>query len=309
MQDIIRKIRHGEIITEPGVYEMPMGWYHSDCCDGPSVSSTGLRTIVNQTPKAYWDSSYLNPNAADDSESEEAKHFRIGRAGHLLLLEPENFAKQVVTRPAAFDSWRSKEAKRWRADAILEGKTVLDPAEMLQVQGVAASLREHHLHRDGILDGQIEASLIWKDEKSGIWLKARPDAIPFASNDVSDLKIMADPHPDAAERSVRRLGYDVQMALVGIGMEVLLKREVEEYQLICVGSKRPHDLVILTVAEERIDYGRRRLRKALTVMAECLKSGYWPSYEEYDGVRVSLSEFEKQKIISDTAAGRLPKEF
>jgi len=34
-------------ITEPGIYRnVPMDVYHSDCCDGPSISSSGLPELT-----------------------------------------------------------------------------------------------------------------------------------------------------------------------------------------------------------------------------------------------------------------------
>ena len=58
----IRKIAYGEKVTEPGIYDMPINWYHDDCCDGPSVSSSGLRTIELESPEHYWAHHPANPD-------------------------------------------------------------------------------------------------------------------------------------------------------------------------------------------------------------------------------------------------------
>jgi hypothetical protein len=53
--------------------------------------------------------------------------------------------------------------------------TVLLPGQIEIIRGMHASLQAHPLITGGILDGAIEHSLIWQDEETGIWLKARGD--------------------------------------------------------------------------------------------------------------------------------------
>ena len=38
------KLAPGELITKPGVYDIPIDYYHAQPCDGPSISSSG--TVV-----------------------------------------------------------------------------------------------------------------------------------------------------------------------------------------------------------------------------------------------------------------------
>ena len=34
-------------ISEDGIYDLPIKLYHSNVCDGPSISSSGLRILAN----------------------------------------------------------------------------------------------------------------------------------------------------------------------------------------------------------------------------------------------------------------------
>jgi hypothetical protein len=45
----------GTLISEPGIYAMALEEYHSQCCVGPSVSSSGLRKIFdpNSSPAIF----------------------------------------------------------------------------------------------------------------------------------------------------------------------------------------------------------------------------------------------------------------
>lgn len=302
----------GEVVEKPGVYNMTLAHYHTDCCDGPSVSSSDLRTLILKSPAHAWDKSAMNPERTeDDPDAAEAKHFRLGRAGHLLLLEPEKFKAAISIRPSQFDSWRSKDAKTWRAVEQRRGKTVLDSTEYENVVGVANALRGHAVHRDGILDGNIEASIIFRDRKTGLWVKSRPDAIPASANMLVDLKIVT----DARGRPIRNatlydFGYDMQLALAGIAMERVLGRTIEDYTLVFCENKRPYGIRVAPISPTAIYYARLKLRKALDTFATLLRAKQrWPSFEAEDGEHIVLSKDEEQRLADQVGAGLLPKEF
>lgn len=305
----VQRINHGEKVLEPGIYEIPMNWYHDDCCAGPSISSSGLRTIVSKSPLHYWDTSYLNKERAEDEEDEQETEFlRIGRAAHTLLLEPATYRGLFVERPSIFTSWQTKDAKRWRAEHQAEGYTVLAPHEIQRVNGVVAALRRHPLYAQGLLDGDIERALIWRDEKTGVWLKSRPDAIPRGSNILADLKVTIDARTRAFGRNLFQNGYDMQMALAGVGMWELLRRPIEEYVLVPVESKRPHAVRITPIAHADIMRAMSLLRHSLNTFAACFAAGDWPAFED-DNTHVGRSEFEANRLDAEIKAGRLPATF
>lgn len=306
------KIKYGQKVDRPGIYDMPMSWYHADCCVGPSISSSGLRTIVLKTPLHYWDESPLNPNRYIDDDKEmdaETAALRIGRAAHTLLLEPHLFKMLYATRPPIYDSWRSKAAKKWRAEQQIDGLTVLDPRELQRVNSVASALRRHPLHERGLLDGDIERALIWQDAKSGVWLKSRPDVIPRGSNIFSDLKVVHDASPRSIQKKVFEFGYDMQMALGGIGMWELLRRRVEEYVLVAVESDRPHGIRIAPIDHREIKRAHSLLRHGLDLFVECMAEGYWPSYDDSDNLYVGRSDFASKQLDQSIEKGELPKGF
>jgi hypothetical protein len=303
------KVEYGEIIDQPGIYDMSILHYHSDCCAGPSISSSGLRLIDLKSPAHYWVHSPLNPKRIDESDKTEEAYLRIGRAAHLLLLEPDRFKKEIITRPDRWDSWRSGDAKKWRASQQAEGKTVLDPREWETVIGIAASLRSSPVHREGILDGHIEASLIWKDGKTGVWLKARPDAIPTSSNMLADLKITTDARPRATWRKVRDLGYDMQMSLAGIGMQRVLGRTMDHYNLVFIEDDPPHAVRNAPLTDSLVYWARLRCRRAIDIFATCLRQKDWPGYVETDGQHIDTSDDEQKRYQAELESGLLPKEF
>lgn len=286
---------HGTRAASAGVYDVPMLWYHDDCCIDPSISSGGLRTLLARTPRAYWHTSPLNPDRAPMPEPTAA--MRLGAAAHALLLEPHTFRRLYEPRPDSFDSWRTKAAREYRAARAMEGITVLEPSEMERIIGIAAALRDHDL-RD-LLAGHVERSLIWPDEATGVWLKSRPDAIPTSANIYADLKCMAGVTPDALRRAIFDRGYHVQMALADMGMEFILGRKMEEYVVVAVDSDPPHDVIVAPIDPEAIGWGRKLVRKALGIFARCLEDGRWPSYEAQEGLYIHVPDWLRGRYNED----------
>ena len=78
-------------ITRPGLYSgISLSEYHrGDICDGPSISSSGLRTIFTKSPAHYWAASPLNDDPDDDVEDEsDSQALIFGSAVHHLILGP-----------------------------------------------------------------------------------------------------------------------------------------------------------------------------------------------------------------------------
>lgn len=280
-------------IAKAGIYSIPIDDYHGQPCVGPSVSSSGLRTIFTKSPAHFWCESSLNP---DRIEPEEKDAFVLGRAAHHLLLGEEDFSTTFIMRPEKFDSWRTKEAKIWKMDQEADGRTVLLPSQLEQIRGMARSLGKHPLIDAGILNGKIEQSLIWKDKATGIWLKARPDAIPNDSGDFADLKTSASVGFDL-DRDVSNYRYDMQAALTKWACKEVLGVEMESFSLVFVEKKPPHCVDVIALSKEDIAEAEKDLRSALDTFAHCLETGDWfgPSGTQNDARWVHVSEWARKQ--------------
>lgn len=277
-------------ISKPGVYSISMDAYHGDCAVGPSISSGGLRTIFMRSPAHYWCGSYLNPNRIVEAAEKEA--FVLGRAAHHLLLGEDAFSTLFVMRPDKFDSWRTNEAKAWRLVQEGEGRTVLLPGQIEQIRGMARSLAAHPLISSGILNGEIEQSLIWKDKTTGVYLKNRPDAIPNDSGDFSDLKTSVHVGFDL-DKDVSRFRYDMAAALTKWGAKETLDREMESFSFVFAEKSPPYCVDVLTLGKDDIEQAEADLRVALDTFAYCLRTGNWfgPSGTQSDARWVHISEW------------------
>lgn len=269
----------GKKISEPGAYSgVSMDFYHGDPCVGPSISSSGLRTIFIDSLKHYWNGSPYNPNREDIEQTEA---IILGRAAHHLLLGEADFSKHFVI--SAYKDFRTNEAKQWKAEQLLAGLTVLTEKQIDYVRGMAESLAAEPIVQGGILNGHVEISMFWQDAETGIWLKARPDVVPNASGDAADLKCVSDVSDDGVSRGLGERGYAQQGALVGEGFRQTIGIEMEHFTLVYVEAKKPHCVRFDEIPADEIAAGAAENRAALRLFKRALETNYWPGPKSMQG--------------------------
>lgn len=297
----VQKHIPGTLIDKPGIYAMDLGEYHTQCCVGPSVSSSGLRKIFdpNSSPAHFWDESSLNPDRAPVKENEAMV---LGRAAHHLILEEPDFDKLFVIRPAKAPDGRdwngnNKTCIAWLEEQKKAGLTVLTSAQMEKVHGMKAAI-EAHAHAPGILRGGIELSFIWQDEETGIWIKSRPDSVPMYEATGADLKCVGSVSDRFIANAMRDRGYVQQGALVGDAFKVLLGVDLETFSFVFTEQDRPHCVRLESIHPEDYDRGWHANRAALRLLAKCMKDNYWPGPENRngDGNFFSLSKDAREKM-------------
>jgi hypothetical protein len=268
----------GGLIGTPAIIKsLPIDTYHSDCCVGPSISSTGLRTIFNDSPAHYWDTSYLNPNRAPQKDSAA---FILGRAVHHVCLKEPDFDRYFITRPAQLNGkdWNGNrtDCREWMEMAGAQGLTVLTPDQIEAIEGMRLGLEANPLVAAGALEGLVEHSMLWQDDETGIWLKARPDVIPTASADFADVKSAVDVSDDGIEKAIGDYGIHMQAALVGMGCRALMGCEMQSFSLVFAEKARPHVARVKTLKPADISLGEQQIRLALKLFIHCRETGEWP---------------------------------
>lgn len=288
----------GKPISAPGIYSgVPMSIYHSaDLCVGPSISSSGLRTIFDpaQGPMAYWVYSPLNPLRQEKPDSEA---FILGRAAHHLFLGEADFGRHFTGEPETYPDAKTGElkpwsnnsnfAKEWHAHVASEGLTVLTRKQLDQIKGMAgvlpwqkgledSGLANNALVRAGALKGLIEHSIIAQDEETGVWLKSRPDVIPTGSLEFNDFKTSADVSDEAIRKTLDSYRYDMQADLASVCLEQAAGQPFESHAFIFASKTVPHATNVAELDAADLEEAAKDNRAALRTFARCIDAGRWP---------------------------------
>ncbi len=308
----------GKKISVPGIYSgVPIDFYHGDCCVGPSFSSTTLRKVEDPelSMEEIYDELYLNPDA---KEPETKEVFIRGRAVHTLLLGEGGFKEQFKIRPETYNDektgaekpWNGNAGpcKKWLAEAALAGVSVLKPDVVPNIRGMADKLAAHPVVQAGILNGLIEHSIFWQDPITGLWLKARPDAIPLDSNMGADLKGAESVSRSSTRKSISNFGYHQQLALVADGMYQTTGRVLTDFTLVFVKWTRPWSINHKPVSAQAIYRGRQQNRRAIDRLAVAVRDNSWPGHDD-DEATAELQDWLEGRLAREEEQGLLPAIF
>ena len=296
----------GKQITKPGMYgNIPLETYHAhNICDGPSVSSSGLRIIFNLSPAHFYSQWRGNPKAVMPTDAE---HFRVGRALHHLMLGEKFFSKLFAVQPeewpdenGVLKAWHNSRhvCKKWNAAREAEGRAVLTKADVVSLKNMAIALGNNPIIQAGALNGLIERSIFWKDKDTGIWLKSRPDSIPGDSGDFVDLKTTTSVMWREMVRTVGERGYHQQGSLICEAARRVLKISHPTFTLIFAEKKPPYCTRVVTLKDNDLQLGERQNHAALATFAQCLKTGQWPGPggTKEDAENIEIGDYDRKRI-------------
>jgi hypothetical protein len=286
----------GQVVRD-GAYRMSMALYHSQrVCPGPSISSSGVRKIIAESPWHFWSQWEANPDRYEDKD--ETAALILGKAAHSLILGDEVFDEHFVfvpknapNRPTATqvkaferDGFWSEAAEKgalyWQEfDAKAAGRLMLSETQVEHIMHMAANLRRCPEAITALTGGMTEVSMIWQDQITGVWLKARPDVIPDNGADFGDLKTFA-PRSKSIQRAVHQAitdnGYALQMALAVMGAEAVFGTTAQECVLVMAQSNPPYTITPVRLDEDALYWARVQVRKGIDTFARCLERNEWP---------------------------------
>lgn len=263
------------IITKPGLYEdVPNDVYHADPVEGGSLSSSGARKLIHPSCPAKYDYERRHPPASTDA-------FDFGHVAHRLVLG----AGDTIARVDA-DSWRTKPAKEAKAAAYKANEVPILDRDYIRAEAMADAVHEHPTAGRLLAPdtGRAEVTLVWRDEGTGVMLRARLDWLPnWRTPDgtlvVVDYKTCESAEHDALARAMATFGYHQQGELYKDGAQAVLGGPVR-LVFVCQEKAAPH--VVTTyepdLAAQRIAQARNRW--AIETYAHCTATGEWPAYSD-----------------------------
>jgi hypothetical protein len=198
----ILNYKEGMEIKKPCIIRnMPNEVYHSM----PALSNSGLKTLLDCPAKYYY--KYLS----GEYEYKEKPSFKIGKAAHMYLLEGRKAFEQVYWHnpyselnknellEKLYSMGYDDSIKRLLVSDLMEllldkegivpKQIHLNKSELNQVICMARNAKADKRTANALSQkGESELSIFWQDEKTGVWLKCRPDFLPYDCKNVPDYK-------------------------------------------------------------------------------------------------------------------------
>jgi hypothetical protein len=252
-----------------------------------------LLKTIGKSPKHFLHS---RNNPRPDSPT-----FRIGRAVHAAILEPERFEQDWIVYAGR------RAGKAWAAFFEEHSdREILNQSEMDKVRAMAAAVRGRSDLAAVLAEGIAEASYVWSHgityhPKLNPTFKARADWIYHDGEGfvLLDLKTTRDIESRSFGRDAARLLYHGQLAHYRDGLaQILMDAGIDEslrVELLVVETEAPHDCGIYRLDSTASERGAMRRDDLLQRWAECTTSGDWPGQLPEPGW-LELPEWELRQL-------------
>lgn len=201
-------------------------------------------------------------NHYTNKEREEKDAFRIGRAFHCFLLEPEIFAKESIVLPADFDK-RSKDRKAQWEEWERANRIIVKADEFEDFKKMKESLMNHPVIKNVLEKSSNEG--VYTAEMSGVKTKCKIDI--ENSGYIFDLKTTTDASPEALESFITKWDTARQLSFYG-DIYKANGKELKGVGIIAIEKTAPFNCSINTIDISTIDHGRDRYNKALNKIAD-----------------------------------------
>jgi exodeoxyribonuclease VIII len=237
--------------------------YHTS--EGYSKSAL---VLFKQSPIKFYHEYILK-----QKEQKQSDDMLLGTLVHSLVLEPENIDKQYhvyehISRTTKDGKAQAKELEQLEKQGIiLVKKSVFDEAKLMSM-----CIRENKISRDIIEQADIEQSIYWQDETTGLIFKSRPDLL--SSKISGDLKTCKDITNYGFSKSCLDWGYFLQAGMAKLAMQAN-DLDFERFVFICISKTEPYEVVNFVLDEQAIEYGINQFKWWSMKLAEELQKNDW----------------------------------
>lgn len=240
--------------------------------------------------------------------SEDKKPTTSMQTGSLLdlaLTEPDKFDSQVVTSP--FDSYRTKEARTWRDEALADGMIIASDAEQENAKACAAAVWSHSVAAPILEQSQFQTGVV--TDIGGIPFKCLIDILPCEDaweEIIWDYKTTSmGLHDEGIKKAIGQWGYYKQAALYRSAWNKESKdRHCEKFGFI-FQDPMTREVRVVVLDDDSMDLGTRWAGNALKDYAKAAHQGIKSRYAETRstvGVPVYIAMQEEDAMIAQEVA-------
>jgi hypothetical protein len=182
------------------------------------------------------------------------------------------------------DSFRTKEAREFRDQAIADGKTPMIAAKWQRFRKGAERIREEMGNVGVVLDGNVEERFEWSERASDGTEVLCSGVVDHRSElYVDDLKTSAQAYtPDRAAREIANSHALLQDAAYRHAVAQHENADIERCSMrfVFVQTVEPHVVVPVVLDGEFRQLSELRWQRSIDIWARCLKQGterdFWP---------------------------------
>lgn len=237
----------------------------------------------------------------EDNPQDPSADLIFGSAFHKLVLEPSTFYDEVAIMPNFGRKKEEQEAKRQFVDQN-KGKYIITEDEYADIQCMRDSIDNLMFEvADGkfssarrlFLRGNIENSIYFTDDPTGVLCKCRPDVWrKTVTSDgeiryvITDLKSSRNGSTDSFKKDIPKYGYDLQTYMCRLGLSLALNVPIEsiDFYFLVVEKQAPYLANGIVADETVLKRGEAIFREYIGKYKYCTDTNNWFSYNGEHGI-------------------------
>jgi exodeoxyribonuclease VIII len=236
-----------------------------------AVSSSNLKHAMR---------SMAHYKAALTEKKERSDAMEFGSLVHDMLHKREEFWDLAVTEPDVDMRTKAGKETMYEFRAKLGSKSITIPHDWRpHVEGIYKSCMSHPLVKNLILTGSGESTLLTQDPGTGLMMRCRPDFISEKGHAV-DFKTTRDAQPIEFERQIfsSKYRWDLQAGMYTQCGNMSGEFKGDLFIFIGLEKEPPYGISVHTIGGRSLEIVHSQWRHIMIKIAECSRSGEWPSY-------------------------------
>ena len=233
----------------------------------PSISKSGL-DLIRKAPALFkW---------TRDNPTEPTEAMRWGTLVHTAILEPDTLEERTIIAPVV-DRRTTQGKADWAAFQIeAKGREIVTADEIDGLRATRDAVWTHPATSKALgMIREVETSIFWQDECTGIECRCRPDAI-MTNGTILDVKTTKDARPDEFAKSIANYRYHVQAAFYADGFKAAFGEPPRGFAFLAVEKTRPFLCALYVLDAKAVLRGRSEYEADLDVLKRCRETDTWP---------------------------------
>lgn len=274
---------------------MPSEVYHRKM----GLSTSGIKKLL-ECPYKYYSEYILGKK-----EEKSTPALEFGKAAHKYILEGEKefkkeyycgifekYKKNELIEKLKELGYEKEEIKSLKIEELKEylyeragidrSKEEIKPDDLNKILEMKAEIDKNPLASGAFRqEGESELSIFWKDQKSGMWLKCRPDYLPYDCLNIPDYKTAESVEPVKFYNNFIDFGYHIQSSMYAQGIKAVSGIEVNNFFFVAQEKKSPYIAQIFCPDDYLVRHGEKAIRTAIEKYKECENKNKWDTYSDH----------------------------